>query len=161
MTGVPAELRFPCLDLRLISFCLQLPPIPWCVDKQLLRRAGRQWLPETVTHRPKAPLTGFPDHEHLLQAAATDNKVAELPDAFDAYIDLPTYRKIARQPQKLRPDEHTLITYPLRLARWLQHQDKNGSKEKERSPWQIPRKKRSTKSPITPRDCASTETSTA
>jgi asparagine synthase (glutamine-hydrolysing) len=140
MTGIPVELRFPFLDLRLISFCLQLPPIPWCVDKYLLRRSSRKRLPETVNLRPKTPLSGFPDLEHLLRSPDTEKTAASVPDDFEAFIDLKIYRKIARQPHKLRPGEQTLITHPLRLARWLQHRENRSTKEQGRSSWLIPEK---------------------
>jgi len=32
-----------------------LPPLPWCVDKILLREASQDLLPEPVLRRPKAP----------------------------------------------------------------------------------------------------------
>ncbi len=161
MTGIPVELRFPFLDLRLISFCLQLPPIPWCVDKYLLRRSSRNKLPETVNMRPKTPLSGFPDLEHLLRTPDADKTASFIPDEFEAFIDLNIYRKIAGQPQKLRPGEQTLITHPLRLARWLQHQGNRSNKEEGRSTWQIPEKSRTTKKHTTPQSCASTVISTA
>ena len=160
MTGIPVELRFPFLDLRLISFCLQLPPIPWCADKYLLRRCSRKRLPETVNLRPKTPLSGFPDFEHLLRAPDSEKTASWIPDEFAAFIDLKIYRKIAGQPHRLRPGEQTLITHPLRLARWLQDRSNRSNKEEGRSSWQIPVTNRSTKNHTTPPSCASMETST-
>ncbi len=160
ITGIPVELRYPFLDLRLISFCLQLPAIPWCVDKLLLRRAGRDMLPDTVQLRPKTPLTGFPDYEHLLRRTDAEMTNTFLPDEFEAFIDMQRYRKIAGQPQKLRPGEHTLITHPLRLARWLQYLEPGDSKNTGRLSWQILKKSRTEKKPIIPPACASMETST-
>ena len=161
MTGIPVELRFPFLDLRLVSFCLQLPTIPWCVDKYLLRRSSRKRLPETVNLRPKTPLSGFPDFEHLLRSPDAEKTAACIPDDFEAFIDLKIYRKIARQPHKLRPGEQTLITHPLRLARWLHQQAERAGKDKGRSSWQNPETSKSTKSPTIPPNCANTAISTA
>jgi asparagine synthase (glutamine-hydrolysing) len=161
MSGIPVELRYPFLDLRMISFCLQLPPIPWCVDKLLLRRTFGDILPDIVSKRPKTPLAGFPDFEYLVRSADAENTISCIPEALEAYIDIKTYRKIARHPQKLRPGEQTLITYPLRLARWLKHLDNGTSKAKGRSSWQITGKGRSKKRPITHRNCANMEISTA
>ncbi len=31
--GLPVEFRHPLLDVRVVSYALALPPIPWCVDK--------------------------------------------------------------------------------------------------------------------------------
>jgi asparagine synthase (glutamine-hydrolysing) len=57
-TGVPVELRAPLLDQRLLRFLLRVPPVPWCMEKALLREAMRGILPEEVRARPKTPLIG-------------------------------------------------------------------------------------------------------
>ena len=67
-TGVPVEHRWPFLDLRLVNYLLAIPPLPWCVDKRLLRLAMRDSLPEALLRRKKSPLASDPLHAHL-QAA--------------------------------------------------------------------------------------------
>jgi asparagine synthase (glutamine-hydrolysing) len=57
-TGVPVELRAPLLDQRLLRFLLRVPPVPWCMEKALLREAMRGMLPEQVRARQKTPLLG-------------------------------------------------------------------------------------------------------
>ena len=57
-TGVALESRQPLLDLRLIRFLLRVPPVPLCLDKELLRRAVDGLLPEEVRLRPKTPFDG-------------------------------------------------------------------------------------------------------
>ena len=57
-TGVPVELRAPLLDQRLLRFLLRVPPVPWCMDKELLREAMRGLLPAAVRARPKTPFLG-------------------------------------------------------------------------------------------------------
>src|SRR6266481_425786 len=57
-TGMPVELRTPLLDARLLRFLLRVPPVPWCMEKELLREAMRGMLPEEVRARPKTPLIG-------------------------------------------------------------------------------------------------------
>ena len=57
-TGVPVELRAPLLDQRLLRFLLRVPPVPWCMEKELLREAMRGTLPEEVRARPKTPFRG-------------------------------------------------------------------------------------------------------
>jgi asparagine synthase (glutamine-hydrolysing) len=59
-TRVPVEVRYPFLDLRLVDYLLAIPPMPWCVDKHILRLAMRETLPNPVRLRPKAPLGGDP-----------------------------------------------------------------------------------------------------
>jgi asparagine synthase (glutamine-hydrolysing) len=57
LSGVPVDVRHPLLDLRLIRFAFALPAVPWCVDKELLRRSAAG-LPDDVRRRPKTPLAG-------------------------------------------------------------------------------------------------------
>ena len=59
-TGLPLEPRYPFFDLRLVSFVLQNPAFPWCVDKHVLRAAMSDHLPPTITARPKSVLGGDP-----------------------------------------------------------------------------------------------------
>jgi len=59
-TGVAVETRAPLLDQRLLRFLLRLPPVPWCMDKLLVREAMRGLLPEAVRLRRKTPLRGDP-----------------------------------------------------------------------------------------------------
>jgi asparagine synthase (glutamine-hydrolysing) len=55
-TGVPVELRSPLFDQRLLRFLLRLPPVPWCMKKELLREAMYGMLREEIRTRPKTPL---------------------------------------------------------------------------------------------------------
>jgi asparagine synthase (glutamine-hydrolysing) len=55
-SGVAIESRCPLLDARITRFLLGVPPVPLCVDKELLRRATRHLLPEEIRLRPKTPL---------------------------------------------------------------------------------------------------------
>lgn len=69
-TGVPVEVRYPFVDVRLVEFLLAIPPIPWFVAKTLLRQAMRGLLPEEVLQRRKTPLQEDPLRAHL--SAASD-----------------------------------------------------------------------------------------
>jgi asparagine synthase (glutamine-hydrolysing) len=57
-TGVAVESRAPLLDQRVLRYLLQTPPVPWCMEKELLRRATIDLLPTKVRLRPKTPLLG-------------------------------------------------------------------------------------------------------
>lgn len=59
-TGVPLETRAPLLDLRIVRFLLNVPPIPWCADKELSRQSMKPYLPECIIRRPKRPLSQDP-----------------------------------------------------------------------------------------------------
>jgi asparagine synthase (glutamine-hydrolysing) len=73
-TGVPVELRAPLLDQRLLRFLLRVPPVPWCMEKMLLREAMRGVLPEEVRARPKTPLRG-----DLIKHSMDSKKWSQLP----------------------------------------------------------------------------------
>lgn len=59
-TGFALEARHPLVDLRLVNFLLAIPPVPFCINKHLLRRAMRGSLPDEVVLRPKSPLSKDP-----------------------------------------------------------------------------------------------------
>jgi asparagine synthase (glutamine-hydrolysing) len=54
------EVRYPYFDLRLVNYLLAIPPLPWFIHKQLVRRAMVGVLPDVVRLRPKTPLAGNP-----------------------------------------------------------------------------------------------------
>ena len=56
-TGLPIERRNPFFDRRLVEFLLSVPPIPWFVEKEILREAMRGVLPHSIRVRPKTPLS--------------------------------------------------------------------------------------------------------
>jgi asparagine synthase (glutamine-hydrolysing) len=58
--GLPAEARYPFLDLRLVRYLLRLPQIPWAIEKSILRVSMSGRLPREILRRPKAPLAGNP-----------------------------------------------------------------------------------------------------
>ena len=57
---VNLETRSPLLDLRMLAFLLRLPPVPWCMKKELCRRAMQDLLPRPILSRPKTPLKRNP-----------------------------------------------------------------------------------------------------
>jgi asparagine synthase (glutamine-hydrolysing) len=67
---LPAEGRFPFFDLRMVRFLLRVPPMPWCIEKNILRVAMRGFLPSQILRRRKTPLAGNPLPK-LLQPAET------------------------------------------------------------------------------------------
>lgn len=59
-SGVPLESRAPLLDFRVQRFLLRVPPLPLCIEKQMLRRAMNNSLPDEIRLRRKTPLAGDP-----------------------------------------------------------------------------------------------------
>jgi len=61
---VAVDSRAPLLDLRILRFLLRVPPLPLCLDKELLRRATLGRLPDEIRLRAKVPLAGNPFSLH-------------------------------------------------------------------------------------------------
>ncbi|HKW88706.1 MAG TPA: asparagine synthase-related protein [Candidatus Acidoferrales bacterium] len=55
VTRQPVEVRYPFLDLRVVSFLLGMPTLPWFFRKHILREATRGKLPEEIRMRAKRP----------------------------------------------------------------------------------------------------------
>ena len=60
ISRAPSEWRHPYLDLRVLTFLLSVPPIPWARRKLLIRKAMKGILPEAVLSRDKTPLADDP-----------------------------------------------------------------------------------------------------
>ncbi|MGB7442672.1 MAG: asparagine synthase-related protein [Coleofasciculaceae cyanobacterium] len=52
-TGIAIKPYYPFFDLRLVNFMVSIPPIPWLVNKNILRDSMKGKLPEAVRTRRK------------------------------------------------------------------------------------------------------------
>jgi asparagine synthase (glutamine-hydrolysing) len=121
VTRIPAEGRYPFLDVRLVSYLLAIPPIPWCIDKQVLRIAMCDVLPDSIRLRAKAPLAVDPLMAHLRQEA--DGGCL---DRFDPVADLDRWvERAAVPPLAGGRDAHEswLNVRPLCLNHWLRRNE--------------------------------------
>jgi asparagine synthase (glutamine-hydrolysing) len=66
ITGAGVDVRHPLFDLRVINFMLTLPPIPWKVDKAILRQVAGRSLPASISSRSKTPLAADPIEAKVL-----------------------------------------------------------------------------------------------
>lgn len=60
ITGINVESSHPFFDLRVLTFLLSLPALPWCSDKEILRQVERGVLPDAIRLRRKSPLIRDP-----------------------------------------------------------------------------------------------------
>lgn len=118
VTGFPLEIRYPFFDIRILNYVWAIPPVPWCMNKRLLREAMRGLLPAPVLRRPKTPLAGDPIMTRL--------QVREEPHVM--YLDpapgLQKYVDVSALPRRNDPDhlEHAWMNLrPLALNYWLQN----------------------------------------
>ncbi|MBS0517263.1 MAG: hypothetical protein JSR90_01155 [Proteobacteria bacterium] len=81
----PLVWRHPYLDLRVLTFLLSVPPVPWAWKKRLLRVAMRGRLPDEVVDREKSALPRGP---HI--AAIRHHGLPDLArsDDLDPYVDV-------------------------------------------------------------------------
>jgi len=86
-TAVPVEPRAPLLDLRMLRFLLRVPPVPWCMEKELLREAMRGILPEEIRLRPKTPLPVEPLDCFVGSNRWSPLRLPEPPAALCRYVD--------------------------------------------------------------------------
>jgi asparagine synthase (glutamine-hydrolysing) len=89
--GVPLETRHPFFDLRLVRYLLAIPPVPWAMNKEMLRTAMLGRMPDAIRHRPKTPLLGEPvlaqcrdaaTRVRLASLVTRPNQTYVSPDAF-------------------------------------------------------------------------------
>jgi asparagine synthase (glutamine-hydrolysing) len=115
-TRVPVEVRHPFFDLRMITFLLRLPRLPWCCDKELLRRAARGILPDSVRLRRKSPLERDPIIDLLRK------QESEWVDRFEPVSELARYVRRDRIPPVWKGEESGAAWVnlkPLSLNFWL------------------------------------------
>lgn len=117
-TQVPVEPRYPFFDVRLASVALSLPSFPWCVNKEILRRAMQARLPDEVRLRPKSPLARGAPAAHgrwtVRQAAAAIEAVP----AMARYVDVRTFQATVHVDGLLTEAEPSTLA-AVALAVWL------------------------------------------
>ncbi len=116
-TGAQVEVRHPYLDLRVIRFLLAIPPLPWCKQKYLLRRAMRGVLPESVLGRAKETV---PWSTTVERVSGSSGPALDPVPALSAYVDA---RRFPKEP----PQDQWLLGCALRarsLNNWLQYVQK-------------------------------------
>jgi asparagine synthase (glutamine-hydrolysing) len=116
VTYVPCEVNHPFFDIRLMNYLLAIPTVPWCVNKELIRKAMHGILPELVRRRPKTVLAADPVRTRMQQ-----HEVSWI-DSFAATTELSDYVNRAAIPALVsedNPDEVWRNVRPLCLNLWL------------------------------------------
>jgi asparagine synthase (glutamine-hydrolysing) len=122
-TGTQVEVRHPYLDLRMLRFLLAVPPLPWCKQKYLLRRAMRGVLPESVLRRAKEAIPWSRVIERVVNSSSAP---------FHPVPQLSVYVDMRRFPTDVPKDEW-LLGCSLRvrsLNNWLQYVQKKPTSHK-------------------------------
>jgi asparagine synthase (glutamine-hydrolysing) len=117
VTRCALEIRHPFLDLRIVDFVLALPPLPWTLEKSLLRAATAGRLPESVRMRPKTLLAGDPLAETLKRPDAAWVNRARWSEQMGAYVRTTAIPELNGQTDS---EETISAIRPLCLNFWLQ-----------------------------------------
>ena len=119
-TRLPVEHRYPYFDLRVLTYLLSIPPLPWCDHKEIVRSAMKGLLPEQVRQRPKSYVAGNPLRELLRREESS------WVDRFEAVPELARYVVRKRIPSVFGESDDEEITTnlrPLSLNYWLRNRD--------------------------------------
>ena len=120
VVGQPIDSRWPLLDVRLLTFVLSIPTIPWCQQKEIVRRAFAAELPPAIVRRPKtmAWLTSHGIHDRW--RAQQRLRPATLSDRVAAWVDVDRARAVLRRGESHDVEEAWMV---LALDFWLQSLD--------------------------------------
>ncbi len=115
------EQRHPFFDLRLVEYLFTVPPVPWCLEKRLLRSAMRDILPERVRLRPKTPLAGTPPHSPAQPASRLwEGLLRRVPEVERFVRSRRITRELRRRESATGAVPYAETIYrPLSLAYWL------------------------------------------
>jgi len=114
-SGRQFEARAPFLDRRLIRFLLRLPPIPWYMDKELLRQAQRDVLPDNILLRPKAY-----QQDPLQLHRAAGKWCPRVPERHPAALEgLVDWARLGELLTKASANELYIHLGPVLIALWL------------------------------------------
>ena len=109
---------YPYFDLRLLRFLFSIPPVPWTLDKCLIRSAMRGILPEAIRLRPKTPLAADPGLIFVRNNRAWFSKP---PLNLGAYVDKSKYEAFVRSDAAFSPDNYQFFVRSIMLSAWLSH----------------------------------------
>jgi len=121
-TSVLLETRAPFLDVRLLKFLLRLPPVPWCIHKELTRLAMVDLLPVEILRRPKAPLLQDPLEVCQLRGGWQPEILKIPPKALTNFVEWESWLATLENCKGLLSWGDL---YPLALAYWLKAIENN------------------------------------
>jgi asparagine synthase (glutamine-hydrolysing) len=115
-TGCAIESRNPFLDRRLSRFLLRVPPIPWSMDKYLLRRSQIGVLPDEIRLRRKTPVTV----DVMLLHAASGKWSPPLVESLGERLrEAVNFELLGSYLRGAMDDSLYVHLRPIALARWL------------------------------------------
>jgi asparagine synthase (glutamine-hydrolysing) len=123
-TACHMELRAPFMDRRLARFLLRIPPVPWAMEKFLVRRSQIGILPDEIRLRPKTPVL----QDALLLHTSLGNFNPGRTRARSPLVEsLVIWQSLINNLETARDQSLYLHLRPIALAHWLENVDKYGS----------------------------------
>jgi asparagine synthase (glutamine-hydrolysing) len=116
ITRVCLQQVHPYFDLRLLKFLFAIPPVPWTLDKFLIRSSLRGILPESVRLRAKTPLAGDPSWIFVRNNQA---RFSNVPPNLTPYVDSGKYEACVRSPAAFFLHNFRFLVRVSVLSAWL------------------------------------------
>jgi len=116
-TACPVEFRYPFLDRRLARFLLRIPPVPWAMEKFLLRRSQIGILPDEIRLRRKTPVLHDVLVLHARSGKWNPSHIGTPPALVRDIVDWPKLISILQE----MPDISLYLHLrPVELMHWLE-----------------------------------------
>jgi asparagine synthase (glutamine-hydrolysing) len=116
VTRCPFEVRHPYFDVRLLTYVLAIPALPWSDNKELHRCALAGLVPETIRLRPKTLLRGNPVGARISRDDCGWLDRFESCPELDRFVDRQRLPRLAGETDAGR---FLLNTRPYSLNNWL------------------------------------------
>jgi asparagine synthase (glutamine-hydrolysing) len=119
-TGLPVKHVYPFFDLELFNFVNSIPPIPWLVDKNILRKSMQGKLPTATLNRPKTVFR-LPNDYPEVMGKMVDVWIRDLLKSnseLENYIDVDKFLEMLK-PDNIDVKNATAIDMTLSFAYWL------------------------------------------
>jgi asparagine synthase (glutamine-hydrolysing) len=120
-TGVAIKHYHPFFDLRLVNYLIAIPPVPWLVNKNILREAMQEKLPQEILQRPKK-VFHFQDSYSPMMRNMVDVWIGDLlkntPGLSD-YVNCEQLLALLTSPEPISPADIIALEKTLTVAYWL------------------------------------------
>ena len=116
-TACPVEFRYPFLDRRLARFLLRIPPVPWAMEKFLLRRSQIGILPDEIRKRRKTPVLHDVLELHARSGKWNRSHIGTPAPILRELVDWPKLMNSIQQVPNVSLYVHVR---PIALNRWLE-----------------------------------------
>jgi asparagine synthase (glutamine-hydrolysing) len=123
-TACHLEFRAPFMDRRLARFLLRIPPLPWAMEKFMVRRSQIGILPDEIRLRPKTPVLQDALLLHTSSGNFNPKPACNLPPLVESLV---RRQSVISNLKQSKDQSLYLHLRPIALARWLENVDKYDS----------------------------------